>query len=432
MKHLALALLCGSALFAISASAQTQTSRPDRFQAGSQQLAYPVPEHGIPSLTPSPEGYVPFHIEHYGRHGSRWLLSGKDYSEPVAMLRKAKEHGKLTPRGEQLLRELTFVENESQNRLGELTPLGHRQHRGIARRMVGNFPEVFTDSTNVDAKSTVVIRCILSMANEIAEIETLVPGIRTRMDASRTTQNTFDHWDKSDTILRNTLDEAHKLDKAFAESLPKPDAFFDVIFNDRQFVRDSIGEQNFFDRVFFLAVNMQSHDNFPDIYDIFTSDELHNAWLARNAQWYISSGNNPMTAHRVPFNQAILLNNIIESADTAMTSPHISANLRFGHESVLLPLSALMELNNAAYSTDDFSTLADHWRNYEIFPMGSNIQIIFYRPIDRHGENADNVLVKVLLNEAEATLPATPVVGPYYRWADLRDYYTSKLASRPQ
>ena len=428
MRQIALALIYGSAIFTLpTAASQPYSTRPDCYQAGSQQLAYPVPEHGIPALTPAPDGYTPFHIEHYGRHGSRWLLSGKDYSEPVRMLRKAKEYGKLTARGEQLLVELAFVEKESQNRLGELTPLGHRQHRGIARRMVSNFPEIFTDSTRVDAKSTVVIRCILSMANEIAEIESLVPGIHTRMDASRTTQNTFDHWDKNDTILHKTIDEAHKLDKAYAETLPKPDTFFDVIFNDRQFVRDSIGEQDFFDRVFFLAVNMQSHDSYPDIYDVFTSDELYNAWLARNAQWYISSGNNPMTNHMAPFNQAILLRNIIESADTALTSPHISANLRFGHESVLLPLSALMQINNAAYSTDNFATLAEHWRNYEIFPMGSNIQIVFYRPIERKGENPDDVLVKVLLNESEASLPVDPVVGPYYRWTALRDYYLSKL-----
>ena len=38
------------------------------------------------------------------------------------------------------------------------------------------------------------------------------------------------------------------------------------------------------------------------------------------------------------------------------------------------------------------------------------------------------MLIKVLLNENEATLPLTPVQGPYYRWADVRDYFLTKLS----
>jgi hypothetical protein len=45
------------------------------------------------------------------------------------------------------------------------------------------------------------------------------------------------------------------------------------------------------------------------------------------------------------------------------------------------------------------------------------------------GNSLNNVLVKVLFNEHEATLPGKPVTGPYYRWSDLRDYYEKKLAT---
>ena len=59
---------------------------------------------------------------------------------------------------------------EAYNRWGELTPLGAEQHKQIARRMYKRFPSVFKDSVWVDAKSTVVIRCILSMENELQEL----------------------------------------------------------------------------------------------------------------------------------------------------------------------------------------------------------------------------------------------------------------------
>lgn len=48
---------------------------------------------------------------------------------------------------------------------GQLTPLGYRQHREIAERMFRNFPEAFKGDRHISARSTVVIRCALSMGN---------------------------------------------------------------------------------------------------------------------------------------------------------------------------------------------------------------------------------------------------------------------------
>ncbi len=399
----------------------------DKYQAGSQYLAYPRPAYGIPELTPAPEGYAPFHIEHYGRHGSRWLLDDKDYARPVAYLDSADQQGALTPRGKELLAQLKKIHQDSKNRLGELTPLGHRQHRDIARRMTQNFPEIFKSGTYVDAKSTVVIRCILSMANEIAEIEALVPGIITKCDASRTTQKILAP-NSTDSVARQLQKDNYHHSDEFAENHSDHSAFMSKVFTDPNFLDKENGKK-FFEKVFDITVNAQSHDDQPDLYDLFTPEELHNEWLNNNAWWYIYAGNTGITNNRVPFMQKPLLSNIIESADTAMTSPNISANLRFGHESIVLPLTVLLEANGKAFDTDNLEDLEANWRNYEVFPMGSNLQMIFYRPVESNSPNADDVLVKLLLNEAEATLPGTPVSGPYYRWTDLRKYYLDKLAS---
>ena len=42
--------------------------------------SYPFMNEEPPSGTPAPEGYVPFHMEHYSRHGSRWLIGEGDYT----------------------------------------------------------------------------------------------------------------------------------------------------------------------------------------------------------------------------------------------------------------------------------------------------------------------------------------------------------------
>ena len=111
-----------------------------------------------------------------------------------------------------------------------------------------------------------------------------------------------------------------------------------------------------------------------------------------------------------------------------MTGEH-GASLRFGHETCVLPLACLMELDSVNYSCDDLETLHEHWQDYNTIPKACNIQMIFYRPVGTTGNRPDDILVKVLLNEHEALLPVKAVDGPYYRWTDLRRYYDHKLAT---
>ena len=101
-----------------------QTSKvyavPDRQQVEenfslvlSDYCPYPIKDANpasIPALTKAPKGYKPFYISHYGRHGSRWLISTRTYTEPVFFLQKAKEAGVLTAQGEELLKKLEVVE----------------------------------------------------------------------------------------------------------------------------------------------------------------------------------------------------------------------------------------------------------------------------------------------------------------------------------
>ena len=129
---------------------------------------------------------------------------------------------------------------------------------------------------------------------------------------------------------------------------------------------------------------------------------------------------------------------MIEGADSAIVSNKVGVNLRFGHESVLLPLITLMEINNVDYSTDNIGNLANNWRNFEFFPMASNIQIVFYRPViqarnsgyrlsSNDEQTGSDILVKILLNEKEVPFPIKTTSYPYYKWDDLRSYYDNKF-----
>ena len=193
-----------SGCFALTTSAQTarEEIEANKYLAGSNYLDYNRQMTTQP-LTPAPKGYVPFYMSHYGRHGSRWLISKDSYTSVVEPMQKARKYGKLTAKGEEVLGQLeTFVKlpvpnfpaldgkyEGAQLRLGDLSSVGERQHHGIGKRMTQNFPEIFkAKNVAIDARSTVVIRCILSMVAECEEFMAANPTARIHNDASEALQ----------------------------------------------------------------------------------------------------------------------------------------------------------------------------------------------------------------------------------------------------
>lgn len=408
-----------------------QTARQEIYEnvrlSASNYYAYPTPNA---KLMPAPKGYQPFYISTYARHGSRFLLRSKSYKEVFDILQAAEENGKLTNVGKDVLAKVDSIYRMSDKRLGELTPLGARQHREIATRMFYNFPEIFGGNTAIDARSSVVIRCILSMTSELLQLKELNPKLRFTFDASEHDRYYLIDSDKSVTRLRN-LPKA----KAFVDDLWKkyvhPDRLMKVLFNDSQYVIQEVDNVKLMSRLFDLATNMQSHDVDLDLYPIFTKEEIYDLWQGKNLRWYVTHGPSPLTESKMPYMEAALLKNILDVADIAVQKKENTASLRFGHESVLLPLAALLELNDVGKASENTDEIMDFWRNYKIFPMASNIQFIFYR-----STQSSDVLVKVLLNEHEARLPVPSNLAPYYRWTEVEKYYRTKLAnfekSRPE
>lgn len=409
------------------------TPNEDIRKMASNYYAYPYPANPLPELSPAPEGYTPFHMEHYGRHGSRWHIGKNAYNKPVDLLLPAERNNKLTPRGKELLAQLRKIQNDAKGRDGELTQVGADQHRGIARRMFKNFPEIFADSARVDARSSVVIRCILSMDNELQELYAANPRLRITSDASAKdmvyiAEEALEGIDTTYFKAYNTYSK--DMLKDFHKNHPDSYNFLKVIINDEQFAKDSLNSSSLLHYLFNIAANAQSHYDMPAPYDIFTEEEIANRWLYNNARWYLSDGNTRYNGNLQPYTQQNLLRNVIESADTAIINGGNGANMRFGHEVIVLPFTSLLELDDFGKEINDLEEVASQWRNHDVFPMGCNIQMIFYRP-ENEKATADNVLVKILLNEKECRLPIGSENAPYYSWAKLRQYYLDKLAAMP-
>lgn len=412
-------------VMALTAGVREDFKANPKLSANNYQ-AYPV--SGFPAITAPPAGYEPFFINHYGRHGSRWLINDKKYTYPLQMLEKGERNGKLTRRGQEVLNILREVHDASHGRLGELSDIGAEQHQGIARRMYQNFPQVFQDGAPVVARSTIVIRCILSMQNEVDVLASLNPRLRIYTDASEATMYYMNY---SDSVARFLRESQSGLVVKYKDKWINPKGMLKKLFTDQGFARDSIDDARKM-MIYLMEVtgNMQSHHQFEDInlYDLFSDDDIYSVWRYNNAYWYIHSAETPLTQCRVDYMEANLLRNFIEDADRAITSgnPTPGASLRFGHESVVLPLCCLMGLNGADFRTTDLENLDKYWQSYKIFPMAVNIQFVYFRKA-----GSDDVLMLPLLNEREATLPVETDVAPYYHWIDVRDYFIDKLSRQP-
>ena len=423
-------------LFAFTLSVSAQKARNDIKAnitlAGSNYLAYPGPQK---QLTAAPAGYEPFYISHYGRHGSRYVIGKDSYDKPYATLVKADSLGKLTPRGKEVLSVVRKLRKQGRSREGELTLLGAQQHREIAQRMYERFPQVFNGKTFIDAKSTVVIRCILSMENALHQLLRKNPNLEIRHDASHHDMYYMnDPRSPYDKMRRDKLSQDSL--KAFNARHNNCDHVMSVLFNDADYVK-SIDSKDFTSQLFKLTKNIQSTDlrHKLSLWDIFSDDEIYNFWQMDNAGWYVYAGPNKLSEGAGMYTQLNLLKNIIATADTCIRLPHPGATLRYGHESDVLPLVCLMNLNGFGNPVDDLELLDDKgWNNYDIFPMACNVQLIFYKN-KRHTTSEQmkkgDILVKILLNEDEAQLPIKTDKAPYYRWSDVRAYMKQRIASAP-
>lgn len=422
MKTTTLTLTLALLLAAATATAQTtreQIEANPALSAGNY-LQYPYLTQEPPAPLAAPAGYKPVYISHYGRHGSRWLINESQYSQPVQTLRRARRAGVLTPLGKQTLRQLEQILTQSRGRLGELTPKGADQHRAIARRMAARFPQLFAGADSIDARSTIVVRCILSMENAMQELKAHNPSLRIRHDASRADMWYMDYDD--DGAIKAYNDTAKALVDAYRASHTPTQRFMAQLISDTRFIADSVDAPATMRHIFDICSNQQSHYGSSSLYHLFTTGEAYNLWAGNNLLWYTGYGPWPVTGGRGLYSQVNLLNDILARAEEALRQGSPAATLRYGHDNCLLPLVCLLGINNFNTATTDPDTLPEIWRDYDIFPMACNLQLVFYRN-PALPDDARHTLVQVLLNETPATIAALAQATPgFYSWSQLRTH----------
>ena len=394
-------LLCLLTLLPLSVSAQTNE------QMGGVYYAYPI-ESGKakPQLYPAPAGYEPFYISHYGRHGSRWLTSDSRY---VWVNDQFADQKNLTKLGKDVRQRLDKIWKNAKGNGGKLTALGGRQHRGIARRMYQNFPQLFTADARLTAHSSIVNRCKTSMENFVAELEF---------------QNPFIHLDpitreEDMAWIAYTSPEEKALEgRTNIPLMLSPERFIKALFVDPSKVTDPA---KLLMELHTIASDMQDVELNVSLYDLFTPEEMR-AVYEKNNKGMTTVHGDVIENDGIPARSAISLWQRIEAdADAAIAQGGTGADLRFGHDSNLFRLMTLMGLDIQGKPMD------------ELLPMAANLQMVFYRGKGQEvrGERDDDVLVQLRLNEQPITIgdlsPLTSHLSPLYSWQTIKQLVNDRM-----
>ena len=389
-----------------------------------QIKAYPYRAYGMdcpypsekPNLTKSPKGYKPFYISHYGRHGSRYYWNDQLYRDLDSLLSQAQRKNLLTAEGKAFYAKFMEAKDELKTGVSELTQLGWEQHQRIAHTMYDNFPEVFKKGGNVLAISSLTGRCVISMASFCQELVQCNPKIEIREQSSRFTLDGVVPTDRQNPVK-------HQFPRAKAKYEKNRDQFkSDNTLRGKVVARvftSTEGLPGNPERIGSDLINLYS--SLPNIGhegmmgNIVTDEEMAQQWEASNLGSY-------SWVFTPQYDMIPILEDIIKKADAVISgqSDRIS-DLRFGHDTCLGPLTVLMGINGADLDPEDPYEVKYCYQNWETC-KASNIQLVFYRS----KKSGADVLLKCLLNGAEATLPVPTDCAPYYKWSDFRKFYTDR------
>ncbi len=399
-------------------------------------------------ITPVPRGYKAVGISHYGRHGSRYYTGGKlkmDQLEDI--LARAGREGVLTERGKQLLDAYRALLPFIIHREGELTQLGRRQHQGIAERMYRQYPGLFTQDATVTAWSTLVPRCIESMAAFCEQLARLTPKTTVEEEASVyylgqvSAMQEYIQWynisyKKYTAALKaveyNTIAPASLGSILFTRPFLPEDELRDLaagiwyIYLAVPGIDVSDSRQA---RAFCYAVDGKAGPDGQEIGSIF--DDALWAQLQRAELYsHLSEACGPILHHSVT--NIFMVEAILKLADEDLDAGKPFVRLRFGHDTIIMATLKDMGVRGwRKWEACDTLTREQakekteaEWETSRI-PMASNLQMIFYRPKNARAKTP--VLFKMMLNESELELPIEAVSGRIYDWEAFKAYMAPRI-----
>ena len=352
--------------------------------------------------TKAPAGYKPFYISHYGRHGSRYHLGYLMKNFLPAEMIDAREAGALTEEGEDVLDEMLAVLQAHEGRDGDLSELGTSQVREIAGRLYKRWRGAFRyGGGEVRCRSSHIPRCILSMSATGTRLQQLDSRLNISYSTGPKIFRLLCHDYDPDGSKHAYLDSLESLRRPL---LFDAEAFAGRLFKPGYIVKDP---QQIAYCMYQLGAVEPGIGMGDRLFSFFTPEELKAQWVLHTERMYGIMGNSVELGADILPAARELLDDFISCADAAVEGKGPAADLRFGHDSGLIPLVELMGLGELDIRLPIIGS-SEIWLPQDIIPCSANLQIVWYR------KSGAPVLVKILYNEKETLIPALKTFqGPY-------------------
>lgn len=364
-----------------------------------------------------PDSLDVVHVCYVARHGARYISSAKKVSALTDILSRQQEEGSISKTGAEFLTLLRTADQLTGSRWGALSDVGIMEEQRLGKEMSALFPKLLSRG-KVEAKATYVPRVVISMYEFLHALE-----------------------EKNQELDISTL------------SGPANDSLLRCFEADRDYARyrDSGEWKKVYDD--FVLANMPTRPAIEifgaqadegkaksltmDIYSVLqslqamgmpaptdrwmTEDEYRSCWEAANLERYLRNTLNPLSEPYV-YATTPLIRAIIEDADKN-SDPKTSQrplSCWFGHAETLMPMLSVMGIPGCLYYTDDWDTVAEHWKSQEVVPLGANFMLVLMRP--KSGDNAEVYAMIRLNGRNTAAISGKPLILP---WKALRGHWIS-------
>lgn len=371
-------------------------------------------------MTPAPEGYKPFYILQYARHGARTDGSTANLEKLVKVLGTAREQGLLTPSADTLFEEVQAMLALSKGREGALVPSGQREHEQLAERLLERYGQVFKKAPakhqTVRVKCTTSHRVLLSMAAFTNRLTSKVSGLRYELSAAPEDGDLISNGpsnelrEKTKALRSDNLklrhDQSYLMKRLFvnaeqAEAIVKPRSLEMCLYQAARFSKP-------FDRP-------------VDLYRYLSDDAIYYYWAYSTIALYMYNCNSmELGEQRMPRCQP-LVDIIFDRAEDAIKTEKVCADLLFGHDYPLLALASRFKIQGIGERLT-CDQIVSHWTDPTNISFASNLQMIFFK------NKGGSILVKFIYNDRERKLIGLePVKDCYYKWADIKNLSAPKM-----
>jgi hypothetical protein len=402
--------------------------------------------------TNPPEGYVPVFINYVGRHGARHLASINADSIMFLVLKEAETENALTSTGEKLKQMDSLLLIVEKGNVSFISERGKEEQESLGARMAQNFNRVFSAKNGCIKISTTkkertkqsasaflkglnpdTAHCIVNNFNDNDELAfyDVSPAYKSFKENG--------NWKISFATIQNS-EKAKKLEEGLLKQFFKPSFIAklnsnaiqfhsetkNIVYNSKSFIT------GFYDACSIVASvekEIKKNGHKPEELDfgsLVSCSDLEGLDYINSAEDFLLKGPGTDNAGIQVKIAAPLLLSFLNATDEYIASKKTIADLRFAHAETIAPFAALLGIKGASEPIlpDRIIDYEKAWSCENIIPLSANIQWVLYE-----NKNTGGLRVKFLLNEKEVTINGLKGSGTpfYYKWADVKDFYTRKL-----